>query len=205
MDGPVLRSITVADPAEPWQAAGFAVDDNRAQVGAVELLLVGEGGGITSWALEGAAAGEVDGLATRGADGGASEPEPGVHPNLTTSLDHLVITSHDVERTVAALTGRGFEVRRRWLNAGRCYTFFRVGETILELIGPAEPDGKPWPARFYGLAFTVADLEGTAERLGSLLGPVRDALQPGRRIATLRPDAGLSVPVAFMSPGKGAI
>src|SRR5207248_8913836 len=106
MDGPVLRSITVADPAEPWQAAGFAVDDNRAQVGAVELLLVGEGGGITSWAVEGAEAGEVDGLATRGADGGASEPEPGVHPNLATSLDHLVITSHDVERTVAALTGR---------------------------------------------------------------------------------------------------
>jgi len=27
MDGPTLRSITVADPAEPWQAAGFAVDE----------------------------------------------------------------------------------------------------------------------------------------------------------------------------------
>jgi hypothetical protein len=203
MDGPILRSIAVADPPETWRAAGFAVDENRARVGAVEFELVGEGGGIISWAVDGTEAGDVDGLDTRGI--GATEPRSAVHPNGATSLDHLVITSHDVERTVAALTARGFEVRRRWLNAGRCYTFFRVGEAILELIGPAEPDGKPWPARFYGLAFTVSDIEATAARLGPLLGPVRDALQPGRRIATLARQAGLSVPVAFMSEGKGAI
>jgi hypothetical protein len=31
------------------------------------------------------------------------------------------------------------------------------------------------------------------------VGPIRDAVQPGRRIATVRRSAGLSVPVALMS------
>ena len=37
-------------------------------------------------------------------------------------------------------------------------------------------------------------------RLGDDLGAPRDAVQPGRRIATVRESAGLGVPVAFMSP-----
>jgi hypothetical protein len=36
--------------------------------------------------------------------------------------------------------------------------------------------------------------------LGDRVGEVRDAIQPGRRIATLRRSAGLSLPVALMTP-----
>ncbi|MBV9662995.1 MAG: glyoxalase, partial [Actinobacteria bacterium] len=57
------------------------------------------------------------------------------------------------------------------------------------------------PARFYGLAFTVADLDATAAYLGDRLRPAKDAVQPGRRIATLDKSAGSSVAIAFMSPG----
>jgi hypothetical protein len=46
----------------------------------------------------------------------------------------------------------------------------------------------------------VADLDALASRLGDLLGAIRDAVQPGRRIATLRETAGLGQAVAFMSP-----
>jgi hypothetical protein len=56
------------------------------------------------------------------------------------------------------------------------------------------------PARFWGLAFTVADLDAIAERLGNRLSGPRDAVQPGRRIATLRGEAGIGPAVAFMTP-----
>ena len=36
--------------------------------------------------------------------------------------------------------------------------------------------------------------------LGERAGEVRDAVQPGRRIATLRRSAGLAIPVALMTP-----
>jgi hypothetical protein len=46
----------------------------------------------------------------------------------------------------------------------------------------------------------TSDLDALAARLGDKLGPIRDAVQPGRRIATLRREAGSSVPIAFMTP-----
>jgi hypothetical protein len=45
----------------------------------------------------------------------------------------------------------------------------------------------------------VADLDACAALLGGRLGEVRDAVQPGRRIATIRREAGLGVPVALIS------
>jgi hypothetical protein len=46
----------------------------------------------------------------------------------------------------------------------------------------------------------VDDLEATGAVLGDLLGTPRDAVQPGRKIATLRPEAGLGPAIAFMTP-----
>jgi len=45
----------------------------------------------------------------------------------------------------------------------------------------------------------VADLDACAELLGERLGSIRDAVQPGRRIATVRKSAGLGLPVALIS------
>jgi hypothetical protein len=50
------------------------------------------------------------------------------------------------------------------------------------------------------MAVTVADVETVAAELGERAAPVRDAVQPGRRIAPLRRSAGLTLPLAFMSP-----
>lgn len=195
--GPVLTSVSVADAPELWEAVGFNVDGGTCQVGEVRIDLGATGSGIVAWGLHGVEAGPIDGLDTRrdsGAIGtGAS------HANGTVALDHLVVTSHDPLRTRFALEERGFDTRRTRQMGPRLYTFFRVGESILELVGPAEPDGEQ-SARFFGLAFTVADLDATALHVGAVLGAVKDAVQPGRRIATLRREAGLSAPVAFMSP-----
>ena len=86
--------------------------------------------------------------------------------------------------------------------------FFRLGAEILELIQePADSiqraGGPDRPARFWGLAVRVEDLDRTVELLGSNVSEIRPAVQPGRRIATLRRSAGLTVPLALMSvPAK---
>jgi hypothetical protein len=58
---------------------------------------------------------------------------------------------------------------------------------------------EPGPAKFWGITFAVADLDACAELLGDDLGSIRNAVQPGRRIATIRPSAGLGLPVALIS------
>jgi hypothetical protein len=43
------------------------------------------------------------------------------------------------------------------------------------------------------------DLDATVAFLGDGVSEARDAVQPGRRIATLRRSAGLALPVALMT------
>jgi hypothetical protein len=75
-----------------------------------------------------------------------------------------------------------------------------LGEPILEIVGPPEPDAESGPAQFWGLAFIVDSIEHAQTFLGpERLGPSRPAVQPGRSIATVRSAAGLRVPVALMS------
>ncbi len=82
--------------------------------------------------------------------------------------------------------------------------FFNLGEALLEVVDA--PEGSPLrerrdaPARFWGLAFLVEDLDTTVAALGERVGEPREAVQPGRRIATVRAEAGLGVPLALMTP-----
>jgi hypothetical protein len=114
------------------------------------------------------------------------------------------VASPDVDRTTAALEEVGLTVRRT-VDAARGdtgvrYRFLLLGTCLLELIGPVEPDGEG-PARFVGLAFTAPDLDV----FDSASGPPRDAVQPGRRIVTLRTrDHDVSVPVAVMTPRRSS-
>jgi hypothetical protein len=222
---PALSEVAVGDPAAAWAAAGFTIDTDRAvtQVGAVRVRLSadtaegspGDERGIRSWSFApegptglrgpnagtGLRGGLLDGLPT-GAPVAVTGPPP-VHPNGATVLDHVVVLSPDVDRTTDAFAGVGLDVRRvRRIPSStpaRVQVFFRAGEVIIELVGPERARGDG-PATFYGLAFTVADLDATAAVLGDRLSEIRPAVQSGRRIATLRHrDLGLSVPVAFLS------
>ncbi len=218
MGAPTLAELVVADPPETWRAAGFTVDDDGVcTVGSVRVRLVGPEGGkrIVSWSLrdvpEGTTA--VDGLPTAV----SSDPPPAgtvTHANGVEVIDHLVVLSPDVDRTVAAFEAIGLDVRRTRHVDPEQYgfearqTFFRAGEVVLELIGADAPmegsEGRP--AGFFGLAYTVRDLDATAALLADHIGRVKDAVQPGRRITTLRhKDLGMSVATAFMSRGPTAL
>jgi len=82
--------------------------------------------------------------------------------------------------------------------------FFRLGGVILEVVqAPKEAierTGGDRPAFFWGLAFVAPDLEASVASLGDRVSEIRAAIQPGRRIATLRRTADLAVPIALMTP-----
>ena len=130
------------------------------------------------------------------------------HPNGVTGLDHIVAISPELERTVAALVGAGLDLRRireepTPAGAPR-QAFFRLGPVVLEVVQEPpeaiERAGGDHPAFFWGLAMVAPDLDATVATLGERVSEVRDAVQPGRRIATLRRSAGLALPVALMTP-----
>ncbi len=212
---PVLVGLSVADEPEPWRAGGFDVAaDATCRIGSVTVRLAGRaaGRGITSWALNDlpAPTTDIDGVPTVAAP--ATTSSGGAHPNGAVVIDHVVMTTPDPERTIAALEATGMVHRRTRLADGydqpMRQDFFRLGEVILELIGPREPDPARAhrPARLYGLALTVADLDATAAALGPHLTAPKDAVQPGRRIATLRTrELHLTVPTAFLSRGPAAV
>jgi hypothetical protein len=71
---------------------------------------------------------------------------------------------------------------------------------ILELIGSPDTTG-PGPATVWGLTHTVTDIEAAVAPLGERAGRVKDAVQPGRRISTLRHRAlDISVATALITP-----
>ena len=204
---PELVALDVAADPHAWRALGFVVDDDVCAVDGVAIRLGSAGRKISGWALADVPGGvELDGLPT--VPPPPSRPTAASHTNGTVALDHLVVMSPDPDRTIKALAVHGIEPRRQrhtdQYGPPFTQTFFRLGRPILELIGPDTPAGSE-PARFYGVAFTVDDLDATAALLGDRLGRVKDAVQPGRRIATLRREAGAGIPVAFMSPGADSL
>jgi hypothetical protein len=206
---PTLDELTVADPAQAWKACGFDVGGSSCVVGETRIRLAPADGarGLVSWSLRELESIELDGLVTTRSDR-PPPPERVAHPNGVVALDHVVAISSDLDRTVAALQRAGLDLRRLReeptpAGAPR-QAFFRLGEPILEVIqAPAEAierTGGDRPAFFWGLAFVAPEIEATVAALGERVGEIRAAVQPGRRIATLRRSAGLSLPVALITP-----
>jgi hypothetical protein len=205
-----IDELTVADAPAAWSALGFAVDGDACLLGDVRLRLAGAdaGRGLSGWSLRGVEGTELDGLPTTLSEAGPPGDAP-AHPNGIAAIDHVVAITPALERTLVALEAAGLDLRRireepTPAGAPR-QAFFRLGTTILEVV--QEPDeaierggGADRPAFFWGLALLAPDLDATVARLGDRVGDVRPAVQPGRRIATLRRAAGLSLPVALITP-----
>lgn len=210
--GARIEQLVVSASPDAWREAGFTVDDDGGcHIGEVDVRIVpdAEGTGITSWALSGvelAGRTEVEAIPTEAV--GRAEPTEAStsHANGATRIDHLVLITPDLTRTIDAIAAIGPEVRRvRDIGTPESpmqQAFFRFEDVILEVVGPPDrpSDGR---ARWFGIALEVDDLGQPAGVLGERLGRVKDAVQPGRRIATLHdaPDS-LSLAVAFMdTPG----
>lgn len=124
-----------------------------------------------------------------GCDAAAGTPAPGW------DLDHVVLMVPDVEEAVITMAEIGLDPRLRMDVKGRPTAFFRVGPVLEVIESPVRGPS------LYGVALVAEEpLEVVALRwrsLGREVTDPRDALQPGRRIFTVRAtEAGLAV----MSP-----
>lgn len=217
-----IAELEIADEPERWSALGFAVAGDRCRVGAVDLRLVGRdsgrGRGLARWHLrelpahdgDPGAEPDLDGLPTaRAAQAGdAASAAADAHPNGVAAIDHVVAISPDLDRTVARLQAAGLDLRRvreQPTPAGAPrQAFFRLGAEILEVVQEPEQiaaraGGSGRPAFFWGIALRCPDLDATVAGLGERVGEIRPAVQPGRRIASVRRVAGLALPVALMT------
>lgn len=204
-----VDEFDVADPSDAWTRAGFSVDaDAVCRIGGVRIRLVGRdrGAGIAGWSLRGLPSdgltGDVDGVPTTRSEAAAAVPAE--HANGVVAIDHVVLLSPDLSRTVESLAAIGAGPRReRDAELGGRpirQIFFRFGEVIVEVVGSPEASGEG-PSTLWGLTYVVADIDATATFFGDRTTSVKDAVQPGRRITTLRHrDLGMSVRTAMISP-----
>lgn len=207
-----VDEIEVADPPDAWTRAGFSVDASGhagpvCRIGGVRIRLVGgdRGTGIIGWSLRGlppqGSVDDLDGIPTVRSTTAAAAPA--THPNGATAIDHVVLLSPDLGRTVSSLAAIGVAPRRERdaeLGGRRVrQIFFRFGEVILEVVG--SPDtASDGPSRLWGITYVVNDIDASAAFFGDHTTPVKDAVQPGRRITTVRHrDFGMSVRTAVIS------
>ena len=200
-----IDELVVADSAEAWQSAGFTVDGDACQVGSVRIRLADVDGqyGVLGWAMTDLPPGidDIDGVPTELST--SPQGDPASHRNGVTSIDHIVLMSPNLPRTVGALSAVGLEPRReREGELGGMairQIFYRFDDVIVEVVGDPTAANEG-PSSLWGVTFNVANIDASAEFFGERTGRVKDAVQQGRRITTLRHrDLGMSVRTALIS------
>lgn len=195
------------DP-QKWSSAGFELDSEYLQIGAVHLRVGGLVDEITGWSLSGLVHTDLDGLPTLLSTRPKPQMSDGAHPNGVVQIDHVVVISPQLKRSIQAFTSAGLELKRvrdepTPAGAPR-QAFFKLDGVVIEVVQEPkeilEREGdEDRPSRFWGLALKTLDLKQTVEAFGEDVSEIRDAVQEGRQIATVRRSAGLSIPVALMS------
>lgn len=231
-DSAKVEWLTVAGRLDAWAGLGLTISDDglvpligtamrivdpasavaRGEQGIVGWAVSGISSGISSEIGSGIGSGisetvatdsavtSVDGLVTEFVD--PLSPMFADHALGASALDHVVVSTDDLERTSTAIAATtGCELKRiRELGTMR-QGFHRIGRggLIVELV--ERPDLPSGPASFWGLVLIVDDLDASCAVLGpEQVSAAKDAVQPGRRIATVRPEVGLGLPVALMTP-----
>ncbi|RLE22867.1 MAG: hypothetical protein DRJ50_07010 [Actinobacteria bacterium] len=213
---PKVEMLTITGNIETWRSLGLIVmDDGTIPLHGTSLQIVSAPSdtrnsefGIAGWALSGLPAAippdqselSIDGLRTSLVE--PSAPLYAPHEMTATGLDHVVVLTPDLERTSGAIAdATGCELKRIREVGSMRQGFHRIspGGLIVELV--ERPDVPPGDAEFWGIVIIVDDLDGVCAQLGpERISSPKDAVQPGRQIATVRGDVGLGLPVALMTP-----
>lgn len=194
--------LTVGGPLAPWTDLGLVAVDGLIPLFGTGLRVDADAPpGMVGWALSGLddPVTSIDGVPTTAV--AAVAPVLVEHPLGADELDHVVVNTGSLERTCAAIAAATGARLKRIREAGPVRQgFHRLGGLVVEVVERVgQPDG---PASLWGLVFNVADLDVAVDHLGpERCSLPKDAVQPGRRIATLRSAVGLGVPVALMSRG----
>jgi hypothetical protein len=200
--------LTIAGDPETWRSLGLTVGAD----GVIPLFGTGlkitesassDETGIAGWALSGVEPVEaIAGLPADVVDAGP--PTFADHALGAVELDHVVIMTRSLETVSAAVAeATGCELKRTRELGTITQGFHRIGSggLIIEIV--EHPDFDRGEAEFWGLVINVDDLDAACVLLGpERVSEPKDAVQPGRRIATIRSEVGLGTAVALMSRDK---
>ena len=118
-------------------------------------------------------------------------------------VDHVVVLADDVRATCSEIAEQSGALLKRVKEGDRgVQGFHRWGSVILEVVERrlVAPSDSATTASYWGLVVVVDQIDEVATHLGpDVIGAPKPAVQPGRRIATVRSGAGLGVPLALMS------
>ena len=203
-----VAEIAVADAPEAWARAGFAVDsDDVCRVGGVDIRLARQRPRhrhrrvVVAWPA--ATARPTTSTASRQRGPARSRRcRPCTRTASPTSTTSCCSRPTWAERS-RALAAIGVEPRRERdaQLGGRPIRqiFVRFADVIIEVVGSPDDRGRG-PSTLWGITYEVADIDATAAYFGDRTAPVKDAVQPGRRITTLRHhELGMSVRSAMIS------
>ena len=206
-----LLEINLGEDPTRWENIGFVIRNEglgkSTLIGNTRLNFINSPAsvGIVSISVAGIV-GNVDSLTFQSPQSISPVLERPAHPNRVNRIDHLVISTPNPGKTTASLNKVGIALSgvRKFGNAPNQtrQSFFWLGDVILELVGPDEgtEGGKP---AFWGLALVSSDIYRTSKYLGELCTPVKDAVQAGRKITTIKTrDQSIGTSVAIMSPHK---
>ena len=201
---PRLTELLLPGAASAWEKIGFAPREGAFQLGEVTC---GVGADGPSWAFDqgGDMPDALCGIATAESAARQAEGDPSEQPNGAFKIDHVVVVSEAPSQTKAALERFGLIGKgARSFGSGdaeRSQCFFWSGELLIELVGPAAEKADASPlARIWGVTFVVDDFAPLLALAEGLVAGPRDAIQPGRQIATVATQLELGVELAFMSP-----
>ena len=199
--------LTITGDIDTWRSLGLSVtDDGLIPLFGTALRIVSPEAedvpaGIVGWALSGIddTTTSIAGLTTTVVEQLA--PIFATHSLGARSIDHVVVMTGDLEQTTGDVAlATGCELKRIREVGKIRQGFHRIGRggLIVEVVQHEDDDRSA--AEFWGLVIIVEDLDEACAQLGAdRVGEPKDAVQPGRRIATIRSSVGLGTAVALMS------
>ena len=199
--------LTVTGDPDIWRSIGLTVSaDGMVPLFGTSLRIVAPTDadadgqpGLAGWAFSGIPdVGDVAGFPTEVVD--ASSPMFASHELGASQLDHVVIFTGSMDDVSEAIEARTGCERKRVRDLGEMQQgFHRIGRggLIVEIVQHADRDRS---TEMWGLVLIVDDLDAACALLGEdRISAPKEAVQPGRRIATIRQEVGLGTAVALMS------
>lgn len=203
MSGTRLAALRIGGSTGPWVGFGFAVDvDGSIPLRNGALEFVRDELGMLGLGVAGLEHPPVD---IEGIGVTVAQPVPPLdHPNGAFEIDHVVLMTNSLERTSEAVEAAlGLPLRRIRETDTVRQGFHRFADhqgtrgCIIELV----ENQRVQHTSLFGLVVNVVDLDAVCQRWGAdAISEPKPAVQPGRRIATVRKHVGLGVPVALMTP-----
>jgi len=199
-----LASLLIGGSSEPWESLGFRTDPSgRIPFGNGSLEFTGNRSGLLGMTITNAddLPDHIEGIPLAP---GRSVAALG-HPNGGFELDHVVVMTDSLARTSEAIEralGLPCKRIRETDTVRQAFHRFADGVGVRGCIIEVVENARVRSTGLFGLVVNVVDLDGLCGQLGEdVIGAAKPAVQPGRRIATLRSGAGLGVPLALMTPG----